>query len=56
MVAGNLAGWYGDNNSSIYFAPFAAVFGGVAQFLAGMWAYKARETLATAMHGMWGSF
>lgn len=56
MVSGNLAGWYGDANSSVYFAPFAAVFGGVAQFLAGMWAYKARDTLATAVHGMWGSF
>ena len=24
--------------------------------LAGMWAYKARDGVATAMHGMWGSF
>ena len=29
---------------------------GLAQFLAGMWAFKARDGLATAMHGMWGSF
>jgi uncharacterized protein len=36
--------------------PFAAVFGGIAQFTAGMWAYKARDGIATAMHGMWGSF
>jgi succinate-acetate transporter protein len=32
------------------------MFGGVAQFLAGMWAYRVRDTIATAMHGMWGSF
>jgi succinate-acetate transporter protein len=32
------------------------MFGGVGQFLAGMWAYRARDALATAMHGMWGSF
>jgi hypothetical protein len=32
------------------------VFGGAAQFLAGMWAYRARDGLATAMHGTWGSF
>lgn len=56
MVAANLAGWYGDNNSPLVLAPFVAVFGGIAQFLAGMWAYRARDALATAMHGMWGSF
>ena len=56
IVAGNLAGWYGNTKSALYFAPFALAFGGVAQFLAGMWSFKARDTLATAMHGMWGSF
>lgn len=57
IVAGNLAGWYGPaTHSGVFYAPFVLVFGGVAQFLAGMWAYKARDTLATAMHGLWGSF
>jgi succinate-acetate transporter protein len=56
MVAANLAGWYGNNTSGIYVFPFAATFGGLAQFLAGMWAYRARDGIATAMHGMWGSF
>jgi hypothetical protein len=57
IVAANLAGWYGNHTTSpLYLAPFAAVFGGVAQFLAGMWSYRARDGLATAMHGMWGSF
>jgi hypothetical protein len=57
IVAANLAGWYGNHTTSpLYLAPFAAVFGGIGQFLAGMWAYKARDGLATAMHGMWGSF
>jgi succinate-acetate transporter protein len=32
------------------------MFGGLAQFLAGMWAYRARDAIATAMHGMWGAF
>ena len=32
------------------------MFGGVAQFMAGMWAYRVRDAIATAMHGMWGSF
>ena len=56
MVGAHLANWYGTPKSGIYLFPFAAMFGGVAQFLAGMWAYRARDGLATAMHGMWGSF
>lgn len=56
MVAANMAGWYGNSTSAIYVFPFAATFGGLAQFLAGMWSYRARDGIATAMHGMWGSF
>jgi uncharacterized protein len=56
MVAANMAGWYGGPSSSFSLWPFALMFGGVAQFLAGMWAFKARDGVATAMHGMWGSF
>jgi succinate-acetate transporter protein len=56
MVAANLAGWFGDAKSGIYLFPFAATFGGLAQFVAGVWAYRARDGIATAMHGMWGSF
>lgn len=56
MVAANLAGWYGDARSPEFLFPFAAIFGGLAQLLAGMWSFRARDALATAMHGMWGSF
>jgi uncharacterized protein len=56
IVAANLAGWYGNTSSPQFLFPFAMFFGGLAQFLAGMWAYRARDSLATAMHGMWGSF
>jgi uncharacterized protein len=56
IVAANLAGWYGNAASPGYLFPFAMFFGGLAQFTAGMWAYKARDAVATAMHGMWGSF
>ena len=56
IVATNLAGWWGDQTSAQYLFPFAAFFGGMAQFLAGMWAYRARDGLATAMHGTWGAF
>jgi uncharacterized protein len=56
VVAAHLAGWYGTERSPEFLFPFAAMFGGLAQFLAGMWAFRARDGIATAMHGMWGSF
>jgi len=56
IVSAHMAGWYGTNSSGEFLFPFAAMFGGLAQFLAGMWAYRARDGIATAMHGMWGSF
>jgi uncharacterized protein len=56
IVAAHMAGWYGSKTTPEFLFPFAAMFGGVAQFAAGMWAFKARDALATAMHGMWGSF
>lgn len=57
VVATNLANWYGTTSTSpLLLFPFAAIFGGVAQFTAGVWAYRARDALATAMHGTWGSF
>jgi len=56
IVASNLAGWWGNTTSPEYLFPFAAFFGGMAQLLAGMWAYRARDGLATAMHGTWGAF
>jgi succinate-acetate transporter protein len=56
MVATNLAGWYGNAHSGVLLFPFAAIFGGVAQFAAAMWAFRARDAVATAVHGAWGSF
>jgi succinate-acetate transporter protein len=56
IVASNLAGWWGTPKSPLALAPFAAMFGGLAQFLAGMWAYRARDAIATLAHGTWGSF
>jgi uncharacterized protein len=56
IVAANLAGWYGTQASPLILFPLVFVFGGLAQFLAGMWSFRARDGLATAMHGTWGSF
>src|ERR687884_1191294 len=51
VVAAHMAAWYGNASTPGYLFPFAAMFGGLAQFLAGMWAYRARDGVATAMHG-----
>ena len=56
IVAAQMAHWFGSSATTLYLVPFAAIFGGLAQFLAGMWAYKARDGVATAVHGMWGAF
>jgi hypothetical protein len=56
VTAGNLAGWYGNAGSPDLLFPFVAVFGGVAQLAAAMCAYRVRDGLATAMHGIWRSF
>lgn len=56
MVGAWQAGWYGTSLTPMGLFPFALTFGGLAQFLAGMWSYRARDGLATAMHGMWGAF
>jgi succinate-acetate transporter protein len=56
MVALHLTGSYGGLKTNGELWPFAAMFGGVAQFMAGMWAFRVRDVIATAMHGAWGSF
>jgi hypothetical protein len=56
IVAAQMAHWLDISYTSLLIVPFAAIFGGLAQFLAGMWAYKARDGVATAVHGMWGAF
>src|SRR5213592_2085786 len=56
MVALHLTGAYGGAKTNGELWPFAAMFGGIAQFMAGMWAYRVRDAVATAMHGMWGAF
>jgi succinate-acetate transporter protein len=41
MVAANLAGWYVNPGALLVLFPFALIFGGIAQFLAGMWGFRA---------------
>ena len=56
VVAAHMAGWYGGAATPFTLIPFIAMLGGIAQFIAAMWAFKARDGLATALHGVWGSF
>jgi uncharacterized protein len=57
LVASNLAGWWGNSVvSPLLLAPLVIFLGGVAQIAAAMWAYRARDAVATAMHGTWGAF
>ncbi|MFF5262175.1 acetate uptake transporter family protein [Actinomadura viridis] len=56
MVGAWHAGWYGTAVTPLALFPFVLTFGGLAQLLAGMWSYRARDGLATAVHGTWGAF
>ncbi len=56
MMGTNLAGWWGNDLSTLSFFPLALIFGGLVQLLSAMWSFKARDGLATAVHGTWGSF
>lgn len=56
LVGAFYAHWFGDSRTPLYIAPLAALLGGLAQLLAGMWAFRARDGLATTIHGAWGAF
>ncbi len=53
LVAAYWAHWFGSETSAVYLFPLVALFGGLAQFLAAMLAFRARDALATALHGLW---
>ncbi len=55
IVGAFLAGWYGTAQTPTQIAPFVALFGGIAQFVAGLWGYRARDGLATILFTLWGS-
>lgn len=42
-----MAGWFRGPTSPVFLFPCAPMLGGLAQFLAGMWAYEADDALAT---------
>lgn len=56
IVTAYLVGWYGKSTSPLLIFPFATAAGGIAQGVAAIWAYRARDGLATAIHGIWAAF
>jgi succinate-acetate transporter protein len=56
IIGANMAGWWGSPTSPVLVFPLIMMLGGLAQFTAGVWAYRARDGLATALHGIWGAF
>ncbi|HEY8478655.1 MAG TPA: GPR1/FUN34/YaaH family transporter [Spirillospora sp.] len=56
MVGAWQADWYGNALTPLILWPFVLTFGGIAQFVAAIWSYRARDGVATAMHGAWGAF
>jgi succinate-acetate transporter protein len=56
IVTAHLVGWYGNVNSPTLIFPFAVAAGGIMQGAAALWAFKARDGLATAIHGIWAAF
>lgn len=50
-----LAGWFGAEGL-VAAIPVLIVFGGIAQFLAGMWSYARGNVLGTVAFGSFGSF
>lgn len=56
IAASWIANWWGTDESPTIFFPFVAFFGGLAQFIAGLFGFLARDTLVTVINTMWGSF
>lgn len=56
ITASWIAGWWGTADSPTVFFPFVATFGGLSQFIAGLFGFAARDTLVTVVNTMWGSF
>jgi succinate-acetate transporter protein len=53
-----ILGWWGSPGPTDpgYFFLFNGVIGGVVQFLAGIWSFKARDYVGSSLLTMWGTF
>lgn len=50
-----LAGWY-PAKAALLTIPILLIFGGIVQFLAGMWAYRKGDTFGATAFGSFGAF
>eukprot|EP01112_Ceratiomyxa_fruticulosa_P019537 TRINITY_DN6417_c0_g1_i2.p1 TRINITY_DN6417_c0_g1~~TRINITY_DN6417_c0_g1_i2.p1 ORF type:complete len:265 (-),score=29.82 TRINITY_DN6417_c0_g1_i2:128-922(-) len=55
IVGTRYAHWWGISQSPLVFWPIIMMLG-IAQGLTALWAFKARDNLATVFHGAWGAF
>lgn len=56
ILTAYLVGWYGTASSPLLIFPFAVAAGGIFQGIAAIWSFRARDGLATAVHGIWAAF
>jgi len=56
MVGAWQAGWYGGPSTPELLWPFALVAGGLLQIIACVECFRARDSVALGVHGIWGSF
>jgi uncharacterized protein len=56
LIGTHMAGWWGSPASLLLVFPYVLMLGGLTQFAAGLWAFRARDGLATTVHGIWGAF
>lgn len=56
IAAAWIANWFGNSESPLIFFPFVAFWGGLAQFIAGIFGFLARDVLVTVINTMWGAF
>jgi succinate-acetate transporter protein len=56
MVSTWILGWWGNALSIAYVFMFAGAIGGLVQFIAGMWSFRARDYIASGILTMWGTY
>lgn len=56
MVGAWQAGWFGNATTPLVLFPFAIFAGGLAQLIAAVGCFRARDGVALAVHTAWGTF
>lgn len=56
VLSAYLVGWYGGPATPLVIFPFFALWGGLLQIIASIWAFRARDGLACGFHGLWGAW